>query len=240
MSVPNNMCDALLKHARMLRYNNSQKVDAALVCSVLREPVMYWIPMAEEVIRLGTNLRSWIWRHRLWKNPAPTNLDPAYLRMQTCIANCVAKVDRAWHWNPAIQEPPGLDFDDLFRLILGTVDIPLSPETTALIGNDDRVLIGRHFSKTSLYGDTEWCEILQQMASVVERDEQTLARCEQICASVEGYTTNKLHEEREALKAAETHEQVESAVTLGIHREPQHPSTDTTTLKSLMHRLLEF
>jgi len=175
---------------------------------------MYWIPRADEEILLGNNLRGWISRHRLWSDPDPGNLDPAYLRMQTCIANCVAKLDGAWMWHSHIPHPPDLEFNDLFRLLLGTVDIPLSPETTALIVDDDRVLIGRHFSKTSLYGDAEWCEILRQMASVVERDEATFATCEAICVSVEDYSRRRLREERETLKSPETDQQIQAAVIL--------------------------
>jgi hypothetical protein len=57
MSEPNNMRNALMFHARKLKYNNSQTVAAALVCSVLREPVMYWIPMADELVWLDNRLR---------------------------------------------------------------------------------------------------------------------------------------------------------------------------------------
>jgi hypothetical protein len=157
--------------------------------------------------------------------------------MRTCIANCVQKLDTEWHFNAAVQPPPPLDFNDLFRLLIGTVDVPLSQETAALIGDDDRVLIGRHSSKIALYRDAEWCDILQQMASVVERDEETLAICEQICISVEGYSTQMLRQERQALKAAETHQQVEAAVTLAKHRE----STDIKNARMdyLMHDLLQ-
>ena len=151
---------------------------------------------------------------------------------------------------PDVEPPPPPEIADLLRLLLGTVHIPLSPQTirlmqsTGLMGEDDLVLIGRHAYKIALWGDTQWCKILKDLASVIERDEETQAILEQICTSVEGYTRQKLDAELEDLKKEETDTQVYAAVTLATHREPQHalpdiPSPDTTKLKSLMHRLLE-
>jgi len=90
------------------------------------------------------------------------------------------------------------------------------------------------------------------LASVIERDEDTQKTLEQICTSVEGYTRQKLDEELEDLKQEEIDTQVYAAVTLATHRDPQHASPDTAVpdttpntavlderLKSLMHRLLK-
>jgi hypothetical protein len=149
------------------------------------------------------------------------------------------------------REP--LELKDLFRLLMGTVHIPLSPVTiqliqsTGLMDEADLVLIGRQPFKMALWNDDTWCKILIDLASVIERDEDTQITLEQICTSVEGYTRQKLDEELEDLKQVEIHTQVYAAVTLATHREQQHvspdnpvPETKTLTLNSLMHRMLEF
>jgi hypothetical protein len=243
-----NMRDELERLAYEVRYNTSQKESVAFVCSILREPVLHVTDRDDLIdsalyLRLQNQCRP-PYRYFTPRLPFHTHIredeayeDPFYLRMQTCIHNCDTKLSNLWHYNPHFPRPADLDFNDLFRLLMGTVDIPLAPETAALLGDADRVLIGRNAFKRVLGRHVEWKPILRQIASVAVRD---AAICEQVCASVEGYTTEKLQTERQALKAAETHAQVEAGVDLGIHREQQLPSPDTTTLESLMHRMLEF
>lgn len=246
MSVPN-MNDELRRHAYELRYNRAQTQAAALVCSVLREEVAHSIPRDDILWFLGGELTKWRERRGLW-NYAPVFDDDSFeSRMHTCIENCQAKLDPAWRYGGGVARPAALEIKDLFRLLIGTVDIPLSGETMELIhtagfmDGADRALFGRNDIKITMWRDDKWCDILTEMASAIPRDEQTQAQLEQICASIEGYTTQKLHEERQALKAAEAHQQVEAAVTLAIHREPEKSPENPSSVKtdSLLQELFQ-
>ena len=244
MSVPvPNMRHELRRHADELQYNRAQTQAAALVCSVLREEVADSIPRDDILWCLGGELTKWRERRRLWTDAPDVHDDSFDSRMHTCIENCQAKLDPAWRYGGGVARPPALEIKDLFRLLIGTVDIPLSQETWQFIhtagfmDEADRALFGRIDMKIKMWRDDNWCDILTEMASAIPRTEETQAQLEQICASIEGYTTQKLHEERHALKAAETQQQVEAAVTLAIHREPEKPSTATT--QSLMYELLQ-
>lgn len=246
MSVPN-MNDELRRHAYELRYNRAQTQAAALVCSVLREEVAHSIPRDDILAFLGGDLTRWRERRRLWTYTPDVDHDSFDSRMHTCIENCQAKLDPAWRFGGGVARPAPLEIKDLFRLLIGTVDIPLSPETMQFIhtagfmDEADRALFGRNDMKIKMWRDDNWCDILTEMASAIERTEETQAQLEQICASIEGYTTQKLHEERHALKAAETQQQVEAAVTLAIHREPAKPSEkpSTATTDSLLQELFQ-
>ena len=230
MSVPvPNMRHELRRHANELRYNRAQTQAAALVCSVLREEVADSIPRDDILWHLGGELTKWRESQR-----TKVAFDS---RMHTCIENCQVKLDTAWRYGGGVR-PLALEIKDLFRLLIGTVDIPLSPETMQFIhtagfmDEADRALFGRNDMKIKMWRDDNWCDILTEMASAIPRTEETQAQLEQICASIEGYTTQKLHEERHALKAAETQQQVEAAVTLAIHREPEKSPENPSPVKT--------
>ena len=239
MSVPvPNMRHELRRHAYELRYNRAQTQAAALVCSVLREEVADSIPRDDILWYLGGELTKWRERRRLWTLAPDVHDDSFDSRMHTCIENCQAKLDPAWRYGGGVARPPALEIKDLFRLLIGTVDIPLSQETRQFIhtvgfmDGADRALFGRNDIKITMWRDDNWCAILTEMASAIPRDEPTQAHMEHICASIEGYTTQKLHEERQALNSAEAHQQVEAAVTLAIHREPEKSPENPSPVKT--------
>jgi hypothetical protein len=271
MPDPDNMKDEFQRLEYEQRYNRSQFIPADLVCRILRKEVLYHVPRDDTKRNLSTHLERWMDQRPVWNTVRPAFAalanNPSYSRMRVCLENCRLKLDTRWRMHADVEIPAPLELKDLFMLLMGTVHIPWSPETiqlilsTGLMDRADLVLIGRDTYKIELWGDAQWCKILTDLASVIERDEDTQTILEQICTSVEGYSRQKLDERLERLKKEETHLQVYAAVTLATHREQQHASPDTpvldtspdtpvldttpdtpevdTTLKSFMHRLLE-
>jgi hypothetical protein len=210
------MQNALDKNRSDLAYNITQKAGAELVLNVLRQKV--WDSEVKDNIEnvLGQKIANWY--NEVWLYIA-TPKRPFDRKMDMYIKNCVEKLRTDWFFDPEIEAPDDFVFDDLFRLILGTVDIPLSAETTAMITPDYIVLTGRNDVKEMLQHDEEWIEILKQIANICDgRAEQS----KKVCDSIEEYSIPELKRRREMLQKTRADYEIFSGLALAFdHRETQ-------------------
>jgi hypothetical protein len=233
MSVPN-MREAFEANAVELEYNSSQTRAAENVLDILRQPQLDHWHIDDALGPIGPRMSRWCRAHALWSTtPPPALVDVFYSRMQICIQNCLENLLR---WYDPHEEVQDVVFDDVFRLLLGTFDIPLSDETAALIGADDVVLTGENPTfKAALQRDPEWLGILRTLASVAERVDEP----DNVCASIEAYTIPELHRRRLALLEEAKDLEVYSGVTIALHRTPEEAQATPRTTVDLMHQLLQ-
>jgi hypothetical protein len=216
------MQNALDKNRSDLAYNITQKAGAELVLNVLRQDVLH--PYMRDNIEefLGGNIANWY--NEVWLYIA-TPKRPFDLKMDMCIKNCAEKLRTDSYWYPDIQEPDDLVFDDLFRLLMGTVNIPLSPETTAMISADDNVLLERNDVKETLQHDERWIGILKQIAKICDgRADES----KQVCDSIEEYSIPELKRHLEELQKHRLNFEVFSGLALAFdHQEKQRRGSET-------------
>jgi hypothetical protein len=165
---------------------------------------------------LGQKIANWY--NEKWIYIA-TPKSPFDMKMDMCIKNCAEKLRIDWHSDPSLQAPDDFVFDDLFRLLLGTVDIPLSAETTAMMTPDYIVLTGRNDVKEMLQHDEERIEILKQIANICDnRADQS----EKVCDSIEEYSIPELKRQLETLQKTRADYEIFSGLSLAFdHRETQ-------------------
>ena len=164
------------------------------------------------------------WYNEVWVYIA-TPKNPFDLKMDIYIKNCTEKLRTDWYYDPDIAPPPDLEFGDLFRLLMGTVHIPLSAEITTMIITDDSVLTERNDVKTTLLYDQRWIGILKNIANVCDfRHDES----KKVCDSIEKYSIPELDRQREALQKAKLEAEVFSGLVLAFHRQETDSTTPTT------------
>jgi hypothetical protein len=123
MSVPN-MREAFEEIAFELEYNSSQTRAADNVLIILRQPQFDEWHVDAALGSIGPRMNRWCRAHALWSTtPPPALIDAHYSRMKICIQNCRENLLR---WYDPNEEMQDVVFNDVFRLLLGTFDIPLS------------------------------------------------------------------------------------------------------------------
>jgi hypothetical protein len=212
-----------------LAYNITQKAGAELVLDILRQDV--WDPNERDNIQtyLGATIATWY--NEVWVDIA-TPLRPFDMKMDMCIKNCMEKLRTDWHYDPSISAPPPFVFDDLFRLLLGTVHIPLSTEITAMISAEDNVLTERNDVKEMLQHDQRWIAILKKIANICDgRDDES----KNVCVSIETYSIPELSRQRETLRKAQSKVDVFSGLAFAFHYrdapETQEKKTQSKTAR---------
>jgi hypothetical protein len=177
------MRDALRVNISDIAYNSTQKAGAELVLNILHQDVFQQVESDRMKLNLGPHVVSWYndsWRYIA--NPE-RSFD---MKMDQCIKICLTKLGSAVYEDGTLYAPLNFVFDDLFTLLLGTVDIPLSVDTATMISPDSIVLTGRNDVKEILQHDEEWIEILKQIANICDgRFDQS----EKVCDSIEKYST---------------------------------------------------
>ncbi len=233
MSVPN-MREAFEEIAFELKYNSSQTRAADNVLIILRQPQFDRWHIDDALGSIGPRMNRWCRAHALWSTtPPPALVDAHYSRMKICIQNCRENLLR---WYDPHEEMQDVVFNDVFRLLLGTFDIPLSDETAALIHADDVVLTGKnHTFKAAMQRDPEWIGILRTLARVAERDGEP----DNVCASIEAYTIPELHRQRLALLEEAKDLEVYSGVTIALHRTPEEAQVTPRTTVDSMYQLFQ-
>jgi hypothetical protein len=158
------------------------------------------------------------WYNEIWIYIA-RHKSPFDVKLDMYIKNCAEKVRTDCYFERTIAQPPNFVFDDVFRLLLGTADIPLSVETAAMISTDDIVLTGRNDVKEMLQHDERWIGILKVIAKICDG---RAAQSEGICDSIEKYSIPELKTQREALQQKRLEYEVFSGLSLAFdHRETQ-------------------
>ena len=171
---------------------------------------------------MGGNIAKWY--NEVWLYIA-TPKRPFDLKMDMCIKNCAEKLRTDWYWDPGIQESDDFVFDDLFRLLMGTVHIPLSTETAAMISADDSVLLERNDVKETLQHDERWIGILKQIAKICDGRADEI---KQVCDSIVKYSIPELNRQREVLQKATSEFEVFSGLALAFdHQEKQRSGSET-------------
>jgi hypothetical protein len=214
------MQDALKVNRSDLAYNITQKAGAELVLNVLRQDVRDSESMETIKMGLGANIANWY--NEVWLYIA-TPKSPFDMKMDMCIKNCVEKLRTDWFFDPDIEAPDDLVFGDLFILLLGTVDIPLSPETTEKIrGAGGGFLLERNDVKEMLQHDERWIGILKQIANICDgRADQS----EKVCDSIEKYSIPELERQHKTLLEKRLEFEVFSGLAFAFdHREKQRIS----------------
>jgi hypothetical protein len=170
---------ALSVNTSKLNSNLTQIAGAQLVLNILREPILHYEDR-EQILRMwGGDVLLW-WKH-VWQ-PLARRDDSFYAKMEECIQNCQRKLEIERFYDDDVEKPDDFTFDDLFKLLMGTVNIPLSQETARLIRADDRVLTEYSDIKDKLQHDQTWIGILRRIASIcADREGVT----QTVCSSIE-------------------------------------------------------
>jgi hypothetical protein len=221
------MKNALDERRSDLAYNITQRAGAELVLHVLREDVWHWSKKDGFEDKLGQKIVEWY--NEVWVDIA-TPKNPFDMKMDMYIRNIMEKLRTEWYYDPEFAPPPDLEFGDLFRLLMGTVHIPLSAEITTMIIADDSVLTERNDVKTTLLYDQRWIEILKNIANGCgKRHDESKT----VCDSIVEYSIPELDRQRVALQNAKLEDEVSFALLVAFNREETDSTRPTTNGKRI-------
>ena len=223
---------ALVVNRSDFAHNITQIAGAKLVLYILRRKVYALEAMDDIDIDLEEMMVSWY--NNTWIYIA-NSLNPFDQKMDKCIRNCLEKSNTDWHNDDSIVPTPDFVFDDLFKLLMGTVHIPLAKEITEMISTDDSVLTQRNDVKEILQHDQNWIDILKHIADICAlRDVES----QKVCDSIEEYSIPELNRQREAIEKAKLEVDVHSGVTFALyHQEPKKARIQTGDIQTLLCRM---